>query len=733
VAERRYRSRGARRLTVVVVLVASMVLTLAGRLYYVQLLDPNKPAQTAGRLHDGTIIVPAPRGRIVDARGRVLVGNTSTQVVTVDRETLQALPDQGTAVLGRLAKLLGTTPVRLAKEITPCSPRMPAPCWTGQPYQPVPVATNASTALAFAVSEHREHFPGVALRTVSQPSYPNGTLAAHLLGYTGEITPADTKANPALTDADTIGRSGLQAQYDAVLRGSDGRQVVRLTPQGTVAADSAADSAGGDVPAVQGDTLVTSIDADVQKLAEMSLARQIADSRAKGKRATSGAVVVMDPNTGRVIASASYPTYSPQQFVGGISRTDYAALTAPGAGDPLVSRAIAGQYAPGSTFKLITASSLVAHKEISLDGNYACPGSLAIDGRVKTNYDSETFGRPLSLQDALGYSCDTFFYGPAAAEYYTDQARIAAGQKPAEYLQKTAASFGVGRAPNIDLPADEQSAGSFADRESRRARWLTNKAQYCTAAKRGFPDEPDPAQRAYRTALAAENCTDGWRYRAGDNADMAIGQGETTMSPLQLALAYSAMVNGGRMFAPTLGWAVVNGAGKIVRTIKPKVRNTVPVARSVLNYISDSLRFSRGWAVSGAFAYIGSAYQSLIGGKTGTAEVFGRQDTSWLASWGPLSTDAKGNPHAKFVVVGMVEQAGTGATAAGPMLKRIYDGLLGVGGPPVIPASQAETALPKIAPQVHVTSTPASPPTPRGDGQQPDAVPTRAVRAGASR
>jgi len=713
-----------------VVLVASMMLTLAGRLYYVQLLDPNKPVQTAGRLHDGTIVVPAPRGQIVDARGRVLVDNTSTQVLTVNRETLLALPDEGTSVLVRLATLLGSTAAQLAAEITPCSPRVPAPCWRGQPYQPVPVATHASTAVALAVSEHREQFPGVALATVTQPNYPNGTLAAHLLGYTGEVATADKNANAALTDADTVGRSGLQAQYDRVLRGIDGSQVVRLTPQGTVAAEGA----GGDVLPVQGNTLVTSIDADVQKLAEMSLARQIGDSRAKGKRATSGAVIVMDPNTGRVIASASYPTYSPQQFIGGISRANYVALTAPDGGNPLLSRAVAGQYAPGSTFKLITASSLVAHQQIALDGSYACPSSVAIDGRVKTNYDAESFGRPLSLQDALGYSCDTFFYAPAAAEYYADQARVSAGQKPTEFLQRTAAAFGVGRAPGIDLPAAEQTSGSYADRETRRARWTANHAQYCKAAKRGFPDEPDLAQRAYRTALAAENCTDGWRYRAGDNADMAIGQGETTMSPLQLALAYSAMLNGGQIFAPTLGWAVVDGAGKVVRTITPKVRNRVPVPRSVLNYITDSLAFSRGWAVSGAFAYIGSPYQSLIGGKTGTAEVFGHQDTSWLASWGPLDRDAAGNPHAKFVVVGMVEQAGTGATAAGPMLKRIYDGLLGADGPAVIPGSRPETVLPRIAPQVRVTSTPAPrDPTNHGERRQPDAAPTWPVRLGASR
>jgi penicillin-binding protein 2 len=689
VAERRRRDLGARRLTVILVLVVSMVLTLAVRLYYVQVLDPNKPVQTAGRLHDATIVVPAPRGQILDARGRVLVGNTSARVLTVDRETLQALPDGGTAVLIRLARLLGTTPARLSRQITPCSPRVPAPCWTGEPYQPVPVAVNASTALALAVSEHREQFAGVALSTVTRPDYPGGSLAAHVLGYTGEVTAADKKANAALTDADTVGRTGLQAEYDAALRGVDGRQLVRLTPQGTVAGQ------GADVAAVPGDTLVTSIDAKVQHLAETSLARQIADSRAKGKAATSGAVIVMDPNTGRVIASASYPTYDPQQFVGGISPADYAALTAPSADAPLLGRATAGEYAPGSTFKLITASSLLTHHEISPDGSYACPGSLTVDGRVKTNFDSEAFGFPLTLRDALGYSCDTFFYAPAAAEYYADQARAAAGHRPAEYLQRTAAGFGVGRSPDIDLPAAEQAAGSYADRESRLARWRANRTRYCQDARTGFPNEPNAAQRTYLTALAAENCTDGWRYRAGDNADMAIGQGETTVSPLQLAVAYSALVNGGRIWEPRLGWAVVDASGHVVKKIEPRVHNTVPVSAGALDYIANSLSFSRGWAVSGAFAYLQSAYRNEIGGKTGTAEVFGHQDTSWLATWGPTST-VHGHVRARFVVVGMVEQAGTGATAAGPMLKRIWDGLLGAGGPAVVPGSRPATRLPAV-------------------------------------
>jgi penicillin-binding protein 2 len=722
---------GRRRVGVIATLVAAMIATLLGRLYYVQLLDPNKPVQSAGLLRDATIVVPAPRGQIVDARGRPLVDNTAVQQITVDRQALEALPDRGADVFARLAALLGITPTALARETTPCSPHVAQPCWTGEPYQPVPVATSAPTDVVLAIAEHREQFPGVALQTVTQSSYPGGTLAAHVLGYTGAVNGTDEKSNASLVDSDVIGRTGLEAQYDSVLRGVDGAQHVELDARGIAAAQGPLDQP------TQGDTLVTSIDADVQQLAEQSLAQQIQDSRAKGKRATSGAVIVMDPNTGRIIAAASYPTYDPQLFVGGISQADYAALTAPGANDPLLGRAIDGQYAPGSTFKLITTSSLVTHHEISLTGAYPCPSSLAIDGRVKTNFDSESFGGPISVEQALGYSCDTFFYAPAAAEYYADQARVDAGQQPHEYLQRMAAAYGIGSAPGIDLPVGEQATGSYADRETRMTRWEANKTQYCADAKSGFPDVP-ASQRGYLTALARENCTDGWRYRAGDNADMAIGQGETTLSPLQLALAYSAMLNGGTIWQPTLGWAVVNGAGNVVKTITPTAKGTVPVSRSLFDYIANSLAFSRGWAVSGAFAYIGSPLAAVLGGKTGTAEVYGHQDTSWLASWGPTST-VGGHVHARFVVVGMVEQAGTGATAAGPMLKRIWQGLLGSDHSAVLPGSRPESQLPHLAPRVQVTTSvsatptaasPAAPtPAPHGtpDRTGPDAAPTPRV------
>jgi penicillin-binding protein 2 len=687
------------RVSVLRLLVASLLVTLLARLTFVQVLDQHKPEQTAGITHLGTITVPAVRGEILDSRGRVLVGNRSTHVLTVDRSTLLGLPDHGTSVLTRLAGLLRTTAANLAQQITPCGVTVPAPCWTGEPYQPVPIATDISEAVLLAVSEHAEQFPGVAVTTQTVLDYPGGTLAAHLLGYTGAVSADDQKLNRSLVDADTIGRSGLEQSYDAILRGVDGQTKVELDARGDVVGTSSTST-----PAQQGSTLITSIDANVQALAETAIAQQIATSRQAGNPATSGAVVVMDPHTGRIIAAASYPTYDPAQFVGGISVSNYQKLMDPNANAPLVGRAIAGQYAPGSTFKLISLSDDVTNGAMTLDGTYPCPGSLNVDGRIKTNFDSESFGGAITPAFALQVSCDTFFYAPAVAEYYSDQSRVDAGQKPLEHLQAMARAFGVASNPGVDLPTDEQASGSIADRETRLARWNASKSQYCADAKRGYPDEPDPTTRAYLTQLASENCTDGWRYRAGDNADMAIGQGETTVSPLQLATAYSAMVNGGTLYAPTLGWGVVDGTGTVTRTVTPKVVRKVPVSKKVLDFFGNTLHFEDSHSVSGALAFDGSPIKLQIGGKTGTAEVYGKKDTSWFASWGPVQPGASVGS-AKFVVVGMVEQAGLGSKAAAPMVRQVYEGLLGADQAAVLPHSTPAKSLPKIGPRVHVSTT----------------------------
>lgn len=690
------------RITILRVLVVSLLITLVLRLFYVQVLDPDKPTQSALDRYDASIVVPAMRGEVLDAHGRVLIGNRVTQMVTVDRSAVLAQPDGGEAVLAALGRLLDRDPADLLHSITPCGVENPAPCWTGQPYQPVPVVTDADAATVLAISERSEQFPGVAIATRSVREYPNGSLAAQEMGYVANVTAEDVAADPKLDDADTIGASGLEQQYDAILRGTNGAQGVLLDPRGEIT------EYGPLIPATAGSTLVTSIDAGVQQLAENALVNQIQASRAKGFAAPSGSVVVMDPQTGRILALASYPTFDLTLFAGGISSADYASLVAPSANNPLLSRAVAGQYAPGSTWKLVSGSSDVMSGMIGLDGTAACPGSLNVGGITKTNFDSVPYAGGLTLAKALQVSCDTWFYSFAMQEWSADERRIADGQAPKEYLQAMARAFGFGSIPGVDLPTAEQAAGSLAGRESRQANWEANRDDWCAEAEWGYPNEANPEVRAYLTQLAVENCSDGWRYRMPDNADLSIGQGETTVSPLQLAVAYSALVNGGTLWNPTIGWAQIGADGSVIKTIEPTSRGKVPVSTEVLSYIADALRFRSGHEVSGAIAFDGSPIKTMIGGKTGTAEVYGKQDTSWFASWAPADTPTS----ARFVVVGMIEQAGTGSSAAAPMVRAIYEGIYGVGQDPVLPGSVPASTLPTVQPSALPSSRPAAPVVP---------------------
>ncbi|MEN3356351.1 MAG: penicillin-binding protein 2, partial [Mycobacteriales bacterium] len=453
----------------------------------------------------------------------------------------------------------------------------------------------------------------------------------------------------------------------------------------------------------QGNTLVTSIDRNVQAVADKAVADEIAKRRTETDpfnnhatfAAPSGAAVVMDPQTGRIVALSSYPTYDPTAFVGGISAKELASLTDPAAGTPLVSRAVAGQFAPGSTFKLSTASADVMSGRTKLDGSYSCPGFVQVGNQKKTNFEGEGIAGSIDLRVALAKSCDTIFYGFAMADWYGDQARVDAGQKPAEALQAMARKYGFGSDPGIDLPGGEQTAGRIVDRAFLKQRWDADKKQYCADGARGYPEVADPARRDFLTRLARENCTDGWRFRIGDAADLSIGQGETTVSPLQLAIAYSALVNGGTVWAPTIGRAVIGPTGKVVRQITPKSRGKVPVSGQVLDYIRNSLAFTPANGASGAVAFGGFPLDRLpVGGKTGTAEVFGKQDTSWFASWAPAGAAGK----AKYVIVGMVEQAGLGSQAAAPLVRQIYEGIYGLNGKKAaLPGGQVPRGLPKVA------------------------------------
>ena len=685
------------RLAVIRVVVISLLLTLGARLYYLQVLDQDRLTQTANRQHTREVILAAPRGAVVDDRGRPLVTNRSSLVVTVNRAELQAEQDDGAAVLQRLSRLIKVPAAELAKRITPCAKGVPRPCWNGSPYQPVPVVTDTTANVVLTIEERQEDYPGVSAESQTLRQYPNGSLAAHSLGYVGPVNQdeLDAARKAGRTDLNLnaqIGRSGLEKTYDPDLRGADGVRYVTVDNRGTVLGTQR------ETAPQRGNTLVTSIDRDVQKIADKALSEEIlkrrtqTDKEGRPYAAPSGAAVVMDPRTGRVIALSTTPTYDPTVFVGGISKTELARLTDEGAGTPLVSRAVQGQFAPGSTFKLSSVSAEIMSGRAPLDRtDYTCPGTLQVGNATKDNYEGRGIAGTIDLRVALAKSCDTIFYGFAQTDWYADQSRLDAGRPPAEALQRMARAFGFGRPPGIDLPAGEQTSGRIVDRAFKKARWDADKATYCADARRGYPDEPDPTRRDFLTRLARENCSDGWRFQVGDAANLAIGQGETTVSPLQLAVAYSALVNGGTVWEPRLGRAVLDPAGTVVREIRPKARGRVPVSGPVLDYIKSSLAFTAANGASGSVAYAGFPLDKvLVGGKTGTAEVFGKQDTSWFASWAPADSPAR------YVVVAMIEQAGLGSQAAAPVSRAIYEGIYGLAGTkPALPHG-VPTTLPRV-------------------------------------
>ena len=422
-------------------------------------------------------------------------------------------------------------------------------------------------------------------------------------------------------------------------------------------------SDGSVTPPRPGDTLVTSIDAKVQAVAERQLVSSIMRARAttdpvthRPYAADSGSVVVMDAKNGRVVAMASYPTYNPNLWVGGITQKDLDRLYSKKADTPLLSRAMQGLFAPGSTFKPFTAAAALTHGYSTSD-RLDCSSSFTVGDRVFKNYESAAYG-PLTFAQALQLSCDTFFYRIGYAKWL--QGGGDSGDTSVrDPLVTNAKHFGFGTKTGIDLPGEV--AGRIADRRWKLAYWKANRDYYCKLGKEAGGD--------YIHVFAREFCVDGWRYRAGDAVNFAIGQGDTVLTPLQLAVAYAAISNGGTLWKPRVGKAIIDTAGDVVRRIAPKRVGHVPIPAAVLHYIDTALL---GTAKVGTMAWKMGGFplgKVHVRSKTGTAEVYGKQTTSWVASYDK-----------QYVVVMQISQGGTGSGTSGDAIRAIWESLYGIHG-----------------------------------------------------
>ena len=653
---------GSARLWVLGLVVLALTGTLVGRLGEVQVRDHAAYQRAAATLNTRTTAQSALRGRILDRHGAPLVANTAQTVVTVDRKVLADARDGGRALVARVATVLGVGFDRLWARTSLCgtagAPPAPA-CWGGSAYVPVPLLVGADPRRALSLLERPDLYPGVDVVAAPVREYPEKATvnAAQVLGYLAPATAQDVAAaHGEVGDLDLVGRSGLEMQYEQQLRGIPGRTTVAVDPRGV------ATRVVSRVAPVAGRDLVTTLDARVQAAAESALRRAVAAARHRGHRADGAAAVVLDTTTGGVLASASYPTYDPDVWTGGIGAEALASLVAPTAGQPLVNRVTSAVYPPASTFKVVSLPAAVRAGN-SLSGTYDCASSYRIGNRTFANYESRAYG-PISLTKAVEVSCDTIFYDFAYRSWLA-QGGLAAPSDANDPFVAMAHAFGLGADTGIDLPGER--SGRVPDRAWKRQAWAASRADTCRRAGTGYPEvaRTDPARAAYLKALAVENCRSGYEFRAGDAANFAIGQGDLGVTPLQLARAYAAIANGGVLVTPRLaqGWRSPDGS---VEPVAPGPTGTVGLPAGVLPFLHQALQgvVTRGTA-AGAFAGFPLA-RFPVAGKTGTAEAFGSQDSAWFVSYAPATRP-------RYAVAVVISQAGPGGEAAAPAARQIYD------------------------------------------------------------
>ena len=692
------------RLVVLGVLIVSLVGTLVARLFYLQLVVGEEYAAQAASNTTREVITPAVRGLILDQRGRPLVANRTSLVVSVDRTILAREEDDGVAVLDRLADALGISRDSIEQKLMPCgtegAPPLPV-CWDGSPYQPVPIAKDVATETALTIMERRADFPGVTAQLEAVREYPSpfDTNMAHVLGYVGPVTQEQLDAQGESTDParlrsrDLVGRNGLEAQYDLELRGIPGITTLAVDQVGRVTGTVS------ESDPVAGNYVVTNIDANLQTVVEKALADSVERARDLGDIADTGAAVVIDVRTGAVLAMASYPTYDPQLWVGGISTRDYERLLADRA---LSSTVTQGTYAPGSTFKAVTTVA-AAREGYDLGGTYPCPADYTVGSQRFRNFESSGFG-PITLQRALEVSCNTVFYR-IADEMWLKGGGLYAPQGAPDPIAETAAAFRLGEATGIDLP--NEAAGLVSGRDEKLRVWEQRREQWCADAKEGFSQlrEDDPKLAEYYTALAKENCLDGFRWRNGDAINASIGQGDTGITPLQLAMAYATIANGGTVYQPQVAKAILSSRGEVVQQFDPVVRGEVPAPEGTFDFLRAALAgvTSEG---TGRVPFEGFPLDEIpIASKTGSAQVFSdNSTTAWYASFAPADDP-------QYAVVMMVTRGGTGSLTAGPGVRTIYEALFGVVDGIVDPAKSVLIggAPSRTLPVVRPDGTPVTP------------------------
>lgn len=631
------------RLAVVQLLVLSLLATLVGRLWYLQVLTGGEAQALAERTSIRFVYEQAPRGFVFDREGRTLARNRTALTVALDVSRVPS--DRRDQVVRDLARALNMdeSDVRDIVEDDRIGPHTPRP-----------IALDVDKDVVVYLSEHPERFPGVVHLEIPVREYPMGALASHAIGHIGEIDEAElsereerqARAEERGTTAreyrpgDLIGKVGVERVYEDWLAGQPGVRRIAVDVRGNPVEETR-----GQPPQRGWDAILT-IDAAVQKAAEDALASGIKLARGftdpeSGKKyeAPAGAVVALDPRSGEVLALASNPDFDPNLFVGSTPKKELAKLNAPDAHMPFLNRAIAEAVPPGSTFKPLTAAAAWDVQPDLRDRAFSCPGYMRIGNRVFRDWTPDGHGN-VGLSRSLAESCDIV--------YYTLGVELdAQKRKLGERLQEVASDFGLGSPTDIDLLGERQ--GLVPDAEWKWKQF--SEAQ--TYDRRWFP---------------------------GDAANLAIGQGFLQTTPLQLASVYAAIANRGTIYRPHVlkcvsqldvsQPTVVDEAcrsGLVPRSATPKVLRRVDIAPGALSFLEGSMYGTVRDQGTAAAAFAGFPIDRIdVGGKSGTAQMKPKQPFSWFASIAK-SRDKQ------IVVVALVEESGSGSLIAAPIVRRVLE------------------------------------------------------------
>jgi penicillin-binding protein 2 len=632
------------RLAVLGIMIVAAFVALFSRLWFLQVLASDEYRVLARENRVRQIQSEPPRGRILDRNGKVLIDNRLTSAVTVERVVLNN-PRNRRRVFRRLSRLLDVKVSEMRNRLRDT---------TLSPYKPVAVAKDVPRMARDYILENQENFPGVDIEKLPIRHFPQGPLAAHVLGYVREITAEQLKSGHfrkvrrSYQAGDIVGQSGIEYEYDRFLRGVPRREKVVVNSAGDplVTRVRQQEQPGND--------LKLWLDSGIQKSTERALEAGIQAARGAGYQAVGGAAVVMDPHTGGVLGMASYPTYDPTILADGITQKEFDALGAKTPNDPnddaLFNRVIQGERAPGSSFKPVTAGAAMAtgvadpYASIECDGSSVFPPHNPPGAVEFRNWTSAYFGF-IGFPTSLEISCDTFYYELGWRMETAFGPPGSAGGDGTERFQKYMRRAGLGHETEVDLPNE-------ADGRVPDSKWLE---QFCEEVE----------------CLSNE-------WLPGYTVNMSIGQGDLVVTPMQMAVTYSALLNGGRVLEPRLAQEVQVtdevGNTKTLREINAPVAAKLPLDETEMSVVRDGLEL----VIAGENGTANSSFAGFpldrypIAGKTGTAEL-GDTDLNdaWFVSYGPADSP-------EYVIAVYLERAGHGGESAAPVARQIWEDIFNI-------------------------------------------------------